>query len=64
MTMSNTEADADLMQLARRALGHQQHQTTDLTDSILRVPIGAYTDEARYSAEKAEYSRRCLWHWP
>ncbi len=56
MTNLNAEAEADLMQLARRALEHQQQhqqqQTTDLTGSVLHIPIEAYTDEARYKAEK------------
>ena len=52
MTNLTAEAEEDLMQLTRRALEHQQQQTTDLTDSVLHMPIEAYTDEARYSAEK------------
>ena len=44
--------DADMMQLARRALAHQQNRTTDQADAIMRMPIEAYTDEARYLDER------------
>ena len=42
----------ELINLARRALNHCKNQTTDLTDSIMRMPIEAYIDEDRYRAER------------
>ena len=50
--MSETANRDDLMNLARRALSHCVNQSTDLTDSIMTMPIEAYTDEERYRAER------------
>jgi len=50
--MSETANKDDLMNLARRALSHCVNQSTDLTDSIMTMPIEAYTDEERYRAER------------
>jgi len=43
---------ADLMDLARRALAHEQNRTTDQANGIMHMPVSAYTDEARYTAER------------
>ena len=43
---------ADLIDLARRALAHEQKRTTDQASDIMRMPVSAYTDEVRYSAER------------
>ena len=43
---------ADLMDLARRALAHEQRRTTDQANDIMRMRVSAYTDEVRYSAER------------
>ena len=42
----------DMLDLARRALAHQQNKSTDLAESVLEMPITAYTDESRYHAER------------
>ena len=40
------------LQLARRALAHEQNRTTDQADSVMRMPVSAYTDDQRYLAER------------
>ncbi len=50
--MNGDARENDLMQLARRALQHQQHRTTDTTDEVMSMPITAYTDVERYQAER------------
>ncbi len=50
--MTQINQKEELIGLARRALTHCLNQTTDLTDSVMRMPIEAYTDEDRYLAER------------
>ncbi len=50
--MTDTDYQEDLKQLARRALQHQQMHTTDMTDSVMSMPVTAYTDPGRYQAER------------
>lgn len=42
----------EMVELARRALKHQQARTTDMAGEVMRMPVSAYTDEARYQAER------------
>lgn len=50
--MSAAEQHEDLMDLARRALAHQQNHTTDMTEAVMSMPVDAYTDPGRYQAER------------
>ena len=50
--MTEISPKEELKGLARRALAHCINQTTDLTDSVMRMPIEAYIDENRYRAER------------
>ena len=50
--MERLDHKEDMMDLARRALAHCINQTTDTTESIMTMPIEAYTDETRYQAER------------
>lgn len=50
--MSESSRHSDMVQLARRALVHQQNKTTDLAESVMRMPLEAYTDQSRYRAER------------
>ena len=50
--MTRLDQRDDMMDLARRALAHCINQTTDMTESIMTMPIEAYTDETRYRAER------------
>ena len=43
---------SDARELAGRALAHFNNGTTDLAPEQLRIPIDAYTDEARFEAER------------
>jgi len=43
---------SDARELAGRALAHFNNGTTDLAPEQLRIPIDAYTDEARFDAER------------
>lgn len=40
-----------LLEMARRTVAHAKARTTDQVDSILRVPVANYTDEARWQRE-------------
>jgi len=42
----------EMMELAERALHHQQAKTTDQADAVMRMPVTAYTDENQYQAER------------
>ena len=50
--MASADQREDMMDLARRALAHCLNQTTDTTETIMTMPIEAYTDEKRYQAER------------
>ena len=50
--MASADQREDMMDLARRALSHCLNQTTDTTETIMTMPIEAYTDEKRYQAER------------
>lgn len=41
----------DMHALARRALTHLQHGTTDQADDVLQLPVEMYTDPQRYARE-------------
>lgn len=56
--MAAESARERLMPLARRALAHLEAQSTDLAPATLRMPVAAYTDEARYRRELARIWRR------
>ncbi len=47
-----------MMDLARRALAHFQARTTDQADDIMRQPVAAYCDPARYAAETQRIFKR------
>lgn len=55
--MKTAAKTSDLISLARRALAHQQNRTTDMADSILPMPVTAYTDVERYTAERQRIFR-------
>lgn len=50
--MSEISNHSDMVQLARRALHHQQNGTTDLAESVMHMPTDAYTNVLRYRAER------------
>ena len=60
---------SDARELAGRALAHFNNGTTDLAPEQLRIPIDAYTNEARFEAERqAVFSNHrlpslCLWNY-
>ncbi len=42
---------AEMISLARRALHHLHHKTTDQADEIMSLPVDAYVDPVRYERE-------------
>lgn len=42
----------EMLRLAARALQHFEHQTTDLAPETMQQPVAAYSDPARYQAER------------
>ena len=52
--MARLDHREDMMDLARRALAHCINQTTDMTESIMTMPIEAYTDETTVSSREKQ----------
>lgn len=50
--------EEELSSLARRALDHFRHKTTDQADTVMHMPTSAYTDEARYKIEVERIFKR------
>ncbi len=49
--MTSDQRQSELVSLARRALEHFQHKTTDQAEQIMPMGIDAYTDPQRYQQE-------------
>ena len=60
---------SDALELAKRALHHFNEGSTDRAPSQMRIPLSAYTDEARFTEERqAVFSNHrlpslCLWNY-